>query len=172
MRIALRSSLSGSIRRWLFLMALPVMICGCSREGDGSPTGRKLPSIDLSFSFDDGRVSPPMTMEVAATDPERAKGLMFRRSLQPDHGMIFIFEREEPHSFWMRNTLIPLDMVFVSKDLRVVGFLEDVPPLTENPRSVGAPSQYVLEFSAGTVRRLGVQVGSKINIIGALPKSG
>jgi len=84
--------------------------------------------------------------------------------------MIFVFTRESPHAFWMKNTVIPLDMVFVSEQWRVVGFLQDVPPLTEDPRSIEAHSRYVLEFSAGTVKRLGLHVGAQVNIRGDLPR--
>jgi uncharacterized membrane protein (UPF0127 family) len=108
-------------------------------------------------------------MEVVATPELRAKGLMFRRALDSDKGMLFLFPQAGKLSFWMKNTLIPLDMVFVSSDWRVVGSVENVPPQTEEPRSVDGDSQYVLEFAAGTVKRGAIVPGSTVSIGGNLP---
>ena len=104
-----------------------------------------------------------------ATNSDRMRGLMFRKSLASNAGMIFLFQEEREHSFWMKNTLIPLDMVFVSSAWKVVGALENVLPLTEDPRTVGIPSQYVLEFSAGTIKRIGVSNGVAVEVTGQLP---
>jgi uncharacterized membrane protein (UPF0127 family) len=108
-------------------------------------------------------------MEVAATPQMRSKGLMFRRSLESEAGMLFLFPKPGQLSFWMKNTFIPLDMVFVSSDWRVVGFVENVPPQTETSRMVSGESQYVLEFAAGTVKRIGIVEGAKVLVDGALP---
>jgi uncharacterized membrane protein (UPF0127 family) len=94
---------------------------------------------------------------------------MYRRSLPQDAGMIFVFPDERQNSFWMKNTYIPLDMVFVSRDMKVVGVLHDVPPLNELPRAVGKPSMYVLEFAAGTMHRYGVEQGATLAIDDPLP---
>lgn len=94
---------------------------------------------------------------------------MFRKSLGAQEGMVFVFPNDEDHSFWMKNTYIPLDMVFVSKEMRVVGILPDVPPLTEEPRSVGFPSRYVLEFAAGAMKASGIATGAHVTIDGTLP---
>jgi uncharacterized protein len=88
-------------------------------------------------------------VEIAANDADRARGLMFRRELAQDHGMIFVFDRAEEHSFWMHNTLISLDLIFIGDDRRVVGVVASAPPQTDAPRTVGKPSKYVLEVSAG-----------------------
>jgi uncharacterized membrane protein (UPF0127 family) len=124
----------------------------------------------VEFKMPSGEVSPPFTMEVVSTPSARAYGLMFRRELAERAGMLFVFPAEEVQSFWMKNTLIPLDMVFVSKELRVVGVLERVPPLTEDSRKVDAPSTYVLEFAGGTMSRFGIGVGSVLSIQGVLPR--
>jgi uncharacterized membrane protein (UPF0127 family) len=94
---------------------------------------------------------------------------MYRRSLAEDAGMIFVFPEERNHSFWMKNTYIPLDMVFVDKDMKVVGLLSDVPPLNLAPRTVGKPSLYVLEFAAGTMKRYGVGEGATLKVGSPLP---
>ena len=129
----------------------------------------KLPTVEAHFLAASGGESPKFRLEVCSNDGERAKGLMYRRSLAQDTGMIFVFPEERNHSFWMKNTYIPLDMVFVDKDMKVVGVLSDVPPLNLAPRAVGKPSLYVLEFAAGTMKRYGVGEGATLKIVGALP---
>lgn len=150
---AVRSALVG---------AVIIAVSACS-------SSEALPTVELTVSTPTGAVSPVFRMEVAATQASRSKGLMFRKELGAEEGMIFLFGSERRQAFWMKNTLIPLDIVFVSSDWRVVGVLHDVPPLTESPRSVPTPSQYVLEFAAGTAARLGLQEGATVTILGDLP---
>ena len=153
------------VRRGAQAALLPIVLLGavaCRSAGS-------LPTVSLTFTAPTGKVSPSFLMEVAATPAARSKGLMFRRSVAANEGMIFLFNDERRQSFWMKNTIIPLDMVFVSSDWKVVGILSDVPPLTENPRFVEAPSQYVLEFAAGTAAGLELVTGAKVSIIGGLP---
>jgi len=101
-------------------------------------------------------------VEIARDPATRARGLMFRRQMDPDAGMIFLFERSEVQDFWMKNTYLPLDMIFIGADLRVVGVVEDAEPLTETTRTVGQPSQYVLETNAGFARRHGIGPGARV----------
>ena len=108
-------------------------------------------------------------MEVVSTSQQRAKGLMFRKGVGAREGMLFVFPSEDQHAFWMKNTLVSLDMVFVSRDLRVVGVVERTPPLSEERQSVDGPSMYVLEFRAGTVKELGISPGYQVLVTGALP---
>ncbi len=131
----------------------------------------KLPTVEAHFLASSGVESPRFRLEVCSNDGERAKGLMYRRSLAEDAGMIFVFPEERNHSFWMKNTYIALDMVFVDKDMKVVGVLADVPPLNLAPRTVGKPSLYVLEFAAGTMKRYGVVVGATLKIVGSMPRA-
>lgn len=87
-------------------------------------------------------------VEIAATDADRARGLMFRRELPQDRGMLFVFDRAEEHSFWMHNTFLSLDLIFIGEDRRVVGVVASAPPQTDALRSVGKPSRYVVEVGA------------------------
>jgi len=156
-------------RTWILLSmflslgaAIIIALTACSRNAPAD-------EVDLIFKKPSGEKTEVFRMEVVATNSDRMRGLMFRKSLAANAGMIFLFHEEREHSFWMKNTLIPLDMVFVSSAWKVVGALENVLPLTEDQRTVGIPSQYVLEFSAGTIKRLGVSSGAAVEVTGQLP---
>jgi uncharacterized membrane protein (UPF0127 family) len=101
-------------------------------------------------------------VEVVETAEARQRGLMFRKQLAPMAGMLFLFERPEQHSFWMHNTLVPLDMIFIKADWTVLGIVENATPLTDAPRSVPGESQYVLEVNAGFSRRYGLRAGTSV----------
>jgi uncharacterized membrane protein (UPF0127 family) len=105
-----------------------------------------------------------ITAEVAKTDEERQRGLMFRTSLGDDRGMIFVFERERQLAFWMKNTCIPLDMIFVASDGVIVGIEENVPTLNENTYAPGCPASYVIEVNAGWTRERGVRAGQRVEL--------
>jgi uncharacterized protein len=105
-------------------------------------------------------------VELASTEAEREKGLMYRQSLAPDAGMLFLFERPAVETFWMKNTLIPLDMIFIATDHSIVGIVANAEPLTLTPRSVGEPSQYVLEIGGGLAARLGIRAGEQLEFHG------
>ena len=89
---------------------------------------------------------------------------MYRRAMADDRGMLFKLDERRDHTFWMHNTCIPLDMLFVDDDGTVVGIVEGAEPLTDATRSVGCPSSYVLEVNAGWTRKNGVAPGQKITI--------
>jgi uncharacterized membrane protein (UPF0127 family) len=103
----------------------------------------------------------PVAVEVARTDAERAKGLMHRRSLAKDAGMLFVFDETAEHPFWMKNTLIPLDIVFIAEDGRVAAIVHAVPGDLA-PRSGGVPSRYVLEVNGGWTDAHGVRPGDRV----------
>lgn len=103
-------------------------------------------------------------METAISDAEMMRGLMYRTEMLDDWGMVFIYPGEGVRSFWMKNTLIPLDMIFVSKTGDVVGVVEGAEPLTLTSRSVGKPSRYVVELNAGLAKKHGIVEGTKMTI--------
>lgn len=145
------------------LAAFVGIFLGCSRVSADR---------EVAASFVDGttgKAGPRLSLEVCANDTERARGMMFRRSLAEDRGMIFTFPVEREHVFWMKNTYIPLDMVFLSKEFKVVGMLENVTPLTEDRRSVGRPSTYVVELAGGVARKLNLKEGDLLRLHGTLP---
>jgi uncharacterized membrane protein (UPF0127 family) len=102
--------------------------------------------------------------EVADTDEATTRGLMWRAQLPDGKAMLFIFPDEQVRSFWMRNTLIPLDMIFISADKTIVGIVRNAVPRTLASRSVGIPSKYVLEVRGGWSERSGIQSGSRVEI--------
>jgi len=110
--------------------------------------------------------SHPVDAEIAATGISRERGLMWRTELAPGKGMLFIFPGEEVHSFWMKNTLIPLDLIFIGKDRRIAGIVHQATPRTTAPRSVNKPSVYVLEVPGGWAEKAGIQSGSTVEMEG------
>ncbi len=102
--------------------------------------------------------------EVAASRNARTRGLMWRKSLPEGTGMIFLFPEESPLSFWMRITLIPLDMIFIDAQFRIVGIVERAEPQTLTSRSPGKNAQYVLEVPAGYSEKIGLKAGLTVKI--------
>ena len=129
-------------------------------------------SIQISACADD--TTPMVTLggqqfivDVADTDETRARGLMFVREMDDNKGMIFLFDKEEPQSFWMKNTKIPLDIFYFDKELKLVSVSENTPPCrTSRCRSYpsSGPAQYVLELNAGKAEELGVSRGSQLTV--------
>ena len=103
------------------------------------------------------------TIELASTPDERAQGLMFRPSMPADHGMLFDFGTTQPVGFWMKNTIIALDMLFIAADGRIVEIAADTVPFSEAVISPGVPVKGVLELNAGTAQRLGIRAGDRVD---------
>jgi uncharacterized protein len=132
--------------------------------------GRGLPHAAPAL----GRVTVPgasgtkvtFEVEVAATRDTRTRGLMWRYALAENAGMLFIFSREQPLSFWMRNTLIPLDMLFIDAKGKVVSIIENAEPRTLQSRPSTGPATYVLELAGGTCAKKGLKAGSQVTFEG------
>lgn len=101
-------------------------------------------------------------VEVVANDEERSKGLMFRKELPEGNGMLFDFKVEAPVSFWMKNTYIPLDMIFIRGDGRIASIAENTEPLSERLIPSSGPVRGVLEVIGGTARKLGIKPGDQV----------
>jgi uncharacterized protein len=105
--------------------------------------------------------------EVASTEGARERGLMDRTMLDADKGMLFVFEKEEVYPFWMKNTLIPLDMIWIDSDYRVVYIGRNSQPCVSDPCQVinpGKKARYVLEINGGLADKLGIKEGDKVNL--------
>lgn len=101
-------------------------------------------------------------VEVMRNDQDRGRGLMFRQSMPQDHGMLFDFERDQMVSMWMRNTFIPLDMIFIFADGRIHRIEANTEPQNETTISSGVPVRSVLEVNAGVAARLGLKSGDRV----------
>lgn len=101
-------------------------------------------------------------VEVMRTDADRSRGLMYRRSMAADHGMLFDFERVEPVSMWMKNTYLSLDMLFIRADGTVARVAADTEPLSTAIVPSGEPVLAVLELNAGTAAKLGIRAGDRV----------
>jgi uncharacterized protein len=160
--------------------ALLLMLACQAPEAQGKPPPTAPPTTDVTAK---DYVMPPLPrafvrlhdafggvhrveVEVAATPEARTRGLMWRTELAAGKGMLFLFPEEEVQSFWMRNTLIPLDMIFINSQMRVAGIVERAEPRSLASRSVGAPSQYVLEVPGGWSQSVGVTKGSTVEFEG------
>ena len=112
-------------------------------------------------------------VEIADDNEERARGLMFRDELPADRGMLFVHDREEPLAYWMKNTKIPLDILYFDTQRRLVAQQRDVPPCTLGdgcpPYPSQAPARYVLELNAGQAEQLKLQVGDELRLAPSIP---
>ncbi len=170
------------MRALALLVAAPVLIVAASScaRGEAPPVARPgvaatqkrpatgpqtdLPRATVIVETPGGPL--PFDVQVADDDAERQTGLMFTEKLREDEGMLFVFERERHNSFWMKNTLIPLDMLFIDDDLVVVGIVENAEPMTTVGRAVPGDSRYVLELAGGSARRLGLTAGQQVRFEG------
>jgi uncharacterized protein len=101
-------------------------------------------------------------VELATTEPERERGLMFRKELPQGQGMLFDFFNDQPVSFWMHNTYISLDLIFIRSDGRIMNIAESAKPMSDDLIPSAAPVRAVLEVIAGTARALGIKPGDKV----------
>jgi uncharacterized protein len=102
------------------------------------------------------------SVELATNEAERSRGLMYRKELPEGHGMLFDFMQDQPVSFWMHNTYISLDMIFIAGDGRIVRIAENTEPLSDRLISSGAPVRAVLEVIGGTARKFGIAPGDRV----------
>ncbi len=103
-----------------------------------------------------------VAVEVVSTEATIERGLMYRQNLPPDAGMLFLLGVDKEWTFWMHNTLIPLDMIFIRKSMTIAGIVENAAPETDTLRTVGEPSLYVLEVNGGYTRAHGVAKDAKV----------
>jgi uncharacterized membrane protein (UPF0127 family) len=123
---------------------------------------------ELTFLTSGGIELSTLDIEIADSRLETTQGLMYRTQLGPDEGMLFIFPFEGPRSFWMKNTQIPLDIVFVNANLRIVTIRNDAVPFDESSYASTEPAKFVVEVNAGYAKKHGIEVGDKIKWTAAL----
>lgn len=136
-----------------FIGLLPALLAVAAA---GSPAAEKLPVVELRIG--DHKVSA----EVAATEPQRALGLMHRKNaLAPNSGMLFVFDAPDFHGMWMRNTYIPLSVAFID-ERGVILNIADMMPLTTNPHTAAGFAKYALEMNQGWFAKHGIRAGAKV----------
>ena len=116
------------------------------------------------FRDENEKVLAQFHLELALTGQEQSRGLMHRIEMRDEWGMLFIYPREQNLSFWMKNTLISLDMIFINAAGEVVGVVHQAEPETLDPRSVGRPARYVLEVNGGLAERYGIDRGAQMSL--------
>ena len=141
---------------------------GCMAEpapNASEPVSSRAPSgLDLiPLTIHSGGRDHRFTVEVARTPEQQARGLMFRESLAADAGMLFPFVPPRPASFWMRNTLIPLDMIFIRPDGTIARIAANTVPMSEESVGVGVPVTAVLEIRGGRSAELGIREGDRVS---------
>ena len=130
-------------------------------QAESSNSTDKVSNLEELIIQSDGK-NHVFSIEIAADDPARAKGLMYRTKIEPNHGMLFDFEQTEQIYMWMKNTYISLDMLFVDKAGVVTHIVKNTTPLSETIISSGGPVRYVFEVKAGTAQRLGIKRGDRL----------
>jgi uncharacterized membrane protein (UPF0127 family) len=150
--------------RWLPIVVVLAIAC---QHDDGPhtmpPPEVAKPSVNgakVVITTPSGDLS--VNVEVVSTDAKIERGLMYREHLPPDDGMLFLLPIEKDWSFWMHNTLIPLDIIFIRKDMTIAGFVANAEPRTDTLRKVGEPSVYVLEVNGGYCAQHGVAAQQKV----------
>ena len=151
-----------------------LLIIGCSSPTPSPPSSTETETVNRQPSTDNAgpRVVFPdnfvVSVEIAADEELRAQGLMYRDHIDPGKGMLFIFPRDDVFSFWMKNTRIPLDMIWIDANKRIVGLRENVPPckVADCPSyGPGVVARYVLEVGGGEAAKHGLKVGDLLQFI-------
>lgn len=124
---------------------------------------QSLPVIELTAGFH------RIEAEVAANNPDRMQGLMQRKSMPQQRGMLFVFDRTAPHCMWMKNTFLPLSVAFLDETGRILN-IEEMQPQTEDNHCAAQPARYALEMNAGWFARRGIKRGDLIGGIGRAPR--
>jgi uncharacterized membrane protein (UPF0127 family) len=126
--------------------------------GSGALAAPKLETIEVVTRRGGARFQ----VEIAATRAEQARGLMFRKALAPDRGMLFVYKRPQPAAYWMKNTLIPLDIIFIQPDGQVLSIARNARPHDETPLPSGGLVLGVLEIAGGRAAQLGILPGDRV----------
>lgn len=151
--------------RWLYLLLIAGILTSCADESKES----SIETPEITFEREgemelmkEEEVIKTLEIEIADTPYEWETGLMYRESLGEDQGMLFVYPQEGPRSFYMKNTYIPLDLIFYNKDSVVVSYYENAVPMDLTPIPSNAPAQYILEVNAGKVDEWNIETGDKM----------
>jgi len=151
----------------VILMVVALLAFSCKEEPKKTIATQ---SIDFTHEGDitiflnaSDTVKTKFNIEFAETDYETQTGLMYRKGMDDDQGMLFIFPDQRMHSFYMKNTEFPLDIIYIKDDLKIASFQENAQPLNETGLSSQVPIKYVLEINGGLAQELGLSIGDSIS---------
>lgn len=148
------------LRAFILLLALGLFAPLAALRAESAPPAAAMAVAPLEIATAKGVLV--LEVELADTDAQRAKGLMFRNSLGDRRGMLFDFKVDQPVAMWMKNTKIPLDMLFIRSDGTIARIAAMTTPFSEQTISSGEPVRAVLEIDGGAARRLGIAPGDKV----------
>ncbi|MCX7876686.1 MAG: DUF192 domain-containing protein [Melioribacteraceae bacterium] len=117
---------------------------------------------ELSFNDSKGNLISSIDIEIADTDEQRQLGLMFRDKMEQNQGMLFIFDYEAPQAFWMHNTILPLDIIYVNSKMEIVRIIKNAKPMNDTSLPSIKPAKFVVEVNAGYCDNFGIKEGDKI----------
>ena len=143
-----------------FICAILVLLSGCLLSGPACSQSLLLPTTELAIG------AQSVQAEIAATEASREQGLMYRQSLLPDHGMLFVFDHAGQQCFWMKNTLLPLSVAFIATNGKILN-IADMQPQTEDAHCPSGPILYALELQQGWFAEHRIQAGQAVS---GLPK--
>jgi uncharacterized membrane protein (UPF0127 family) len=155
--------LKTAVRAVAFAFALALASCAQSEPDTKVAGGGEAAVQTEQLTIDTANGPVRFNVEIADDDAERARGLMFRRSLADDHGMLFDFPEPEHASFWMRNTVISLDIIFIGVDGRILNVAERTTPYSEEPIPAAGLTRGVLEIRGGRAAELGIRAGDRVH---------
>lgn len=151
----------------VILMVVALLVFACKDEPKKTIATQ---SIDFTHEGDltiflnaSDTIKTKINIEFAETDYETQTGLMYRKGMDNNQGMLFIFPDERMHSFYMKNTEFPLDIIYIKENLKIASFQENAQPLSETGLSSQVPIKYVLEINGGLAQELGLSIGDSIS---------
>jgi uncharacterized membrane protein (UPF0127 family) len=150
------------VLRAVLAAILLVTLAAFAAPGEGVAQEMIPPGPTSELSVDTATGVYPFQVELADDPAERAQGLMYRREMAADHGMLFDMRETRPVGFWMRNTFISLDIIFIGEDGLVRSMALDTEPLSEAVLDSGVPVRFVLELVSGTARKIGLKPGDRV----------
>lgn len=157
----------------MFVILVLSVLLGCQSKTSKTSEHSSLKTEEVSFRKDgelhilnkEGGERANFSIEVAESEYQQETGLMYRKEMEKNQGMLFVYSDERPRpNFYMKNTYIALDLLYIDADKEIVDINENAQPLDESSLPSDAPAQYVLEVNAGVVREKGIRIGDKIEI--------
>ncbi len=155
----------------LYIISIFLAVLSCS-SNHNNQTLKKNQNREISFKKDlevkiinpeNNKLIAQFDTELADDEYERQTGLMYRKNMNENQAMLFVFDDEAPRYFYMKNTYLPLDIIYINKNKEIVSWAENAKPLDETSLPSKLPAQYVLEIKGGLIEKLGIKKGMKVD---------